>query len=267
MQKFEVGFMMKQCVRIGAVFSAVVLFMSTGSRAFGSLESFSGSSGDLSAQVDFSLSGSTLTITLINTSLSEVSVPTDVLTGVFFDTTQTLTPVSASLDGSSVYYGTITSGSSSEVGNGWGYASGVSAHGENSAISASGPVNGLGFSNFGNTPTQLKGLGYGLLSAGGVSATVNKGVTMHGPLIQNQVQFTLTAAAGFTLSDLGDSVVFQYGTALADGAVGGSSPATAVPAPSTALVGALLLLPSGIGLIRGLRKGTTRLKAVAFYVS
>lgn len=244
----------KQCIKIGAFFSGAMLFISASSSAVASFESFSGSSGDLSAQVDFSLSGSTLTVTLINSSSSDVLVPTDILTGVFFDSADTLTPVSASLDGSTVYYGTITPGSSSEVGNGWGYASGVSAHGENSAISAMGAVTGLGHSNFGNQSTPLQGVDYGILSAGDNSATGNGGVTGHGPLIKDQVQFILTAPSGFTLSDLGDSVVFQYGTALTDTSLAGSAQVTAVPEPSTVFAGALLLLPFGIESIRRSRK-------------
>jgi hypothetical protein len=203
---------------------------------------FSGSSGNLAASADFVLSGSTLTVTLTNTSLSDVSVPTDVLTGVFFNTTHTLTPGTVFLNGSLVYYGSI-----GDINTGWGYASGVSAQGENSAISATGAVSGLGHSNFNGTNTQLQGLGYGILSAGDNTATGNTGVTGHGPLVKDSVQFTLTAASGFTLAELGNSVVFQYGTALCDPYItGGPAP---VPIPA-----AVWLLGSGLLGLIGIRR-------------
>ena len=46
---------------------------------------FSASSGDLSASVTFEFDGTSLVVTLINTSAADVLVPVDVLTGVFFD--------------------------------------------------------------------------------------------------------------------------------------------------------------------------------------
>lgn len=207
--------------------------------------SFSGTSGNLAAEVDFALSGSTLTVTLINTSTHDVLVPSDVLTGVFFNTTHTLTPVSASLGGSAVFYGNIVN-----VGNGWGYASGVSAQGKNSAISASGAVSGLGHNNFTAANNPLQGIDYGILSHGDNPLTGNGGVTGGGPLVKNEVVFTLTAASGFTLSEIGNSVVFQYGTSLTEP----HPPGTPVPEASTVFAGLLLLLPLGASTIRILRK-------------
>jgi hypothetical protein len=201
---------------------------------------FSGSSGDLSASASFDLSGNTLTVILTNTSSADVLVPADVLTGIFFDTTHTLTPVSASLNGSTVFYGSLTN-----VGDGWGYASGVTAQGENNAISATGAVNGLGHSNFSAADNSLGGDDYGILSAGDNSATGNTGVTGKGPLIKDSVEFILTAPAGFSLNELGNSVVFQYGSALTDPHFSGVDPGadvTALPAPPSAVL-------AGIGLL------------------
>jgi hypothetical protein len=204
---------------------------------------FTGSSGNLSASALFNLSGNTLTVTLTNTSAADVLVPTDVLTGVFFNTSHTLTPVSASLNGSSVFYGSITN-----AGDGWGFASGVSVDGLNSATSASGAVAGLGHSNFSGANNALQGLDYGILSAGDNPATGNTGVTGHGPLIKNSVQFTFTAADGFSLSELGDSVVFQYGTQLTETHFSGSpNPnVSTVPVPPTALLAGIATVCCGL---------------------
>jgi hypothetical protein len=191
--------------------------------------------GDLLATATFELSGTTLTVTLTNNSTSDVLVPTDVLTGLFFNTTNTLTPVSASLNSSTAWYGTI-----SDAGDGWGYASGVNAQGMNSAISSSGAVSGLGHSNFSSANNALQGLDYGILSAGDNSATGNTGVTGHGPLIQDSVVFTFTVAPGFTLSELGNTVLFQYGTSV-----------NAYPSPEPTT---LVLLRSGLVALVAFRK-------------
>ena len=198
--------------------------------------------------------GNTLTVTLTNTSSADVLVPTDVLTGVFFNTSHTLTPVSANLHGSTVYYASLAN-----VGDGWGYGSGVSAQGMNSAISATGAVNGLGMSNFSSQHNALDGLPYGILSAGDNPSTGNTGVKGKGPLIKNSVQFVLTVAPGFSLSELGNSVVFQYGTALTDTHFSSSgnpwlSPFRHPPRPScSGLVAACCVWSAGFAGVQLLR--------------
>ena len=220
-----------------ALFAALTMAASTSIGHADAL--YSGSSGNLSASADFNLSGSTLTVTLTNTSSADVLVPTDVLTGVFFNTTHTLTPVSASLNGSSVFYGAFIN----NVGEGYQYKSGVSAHGENSGITAA----GLGIfgptGNFFAPGATLDGLDSGILSAGDNAATGNTGVTGHGPLIKNSVQFTLTAGPGFTLDELGSTVVFQYGTSLTETYYTGSCVRCDPRVPEPASV---LLLGSGL---------------------
>ena len=210
--------------------------------------SFSGSSGNLSANALFSLSGNTLTVTLTNTSSADVLVPTDVLTAVWFNTSSALTPVSASLNGSSVFYGSI-----SNDGDGWGYYSGLGggAHGKNNGITASGFGIGGGHANFGNG-SALQGVDYGLLSAGDKSATGNGGVTGHGPLIKNSSLFTLTVAPGFSLAQLGNNVVFQYGTSLTETSYNGYL--QQIPEPATLSVLGTALVTLGTGLKRKLLK-------------
>ncbi len=212
---------------------------------------YSGSSGSLSASALFNLSGSTLNVTLTNTSSSDVLVPTNVLTGLFFNTTHTLTPVSASLNSSSVFYGAFVN----NVGEGWQYKSGVSAQGKNSGLSAA----GLGIfgpsGNFFSPGINLNGLNYGILSAGDNTGTGNTGVTGHGPLIKNSVAYTLTADTLFSLSELGSTVVFQYGTSITEPTVLGTCihdctppPPQVVPEPSTwimLMTGTLCLLGYG----------------------
>jgi hypothetical protein len=212
-----------------AMFTLIVALALVGTASAGS-ETFTGSSGGLSASAQFTLTGSTLTVVLTNTSTGDVLVPTDVLTALWFNNTNLLTPVSASLNGSTVYYGTITND-----GNGWGYYSGLGggAHGKNDGITSVGFGIGGGHANFGNG-SALQGIDYGLLSAGDNSATGNGGITGGGPLVKNSGLFTFTVANGFSLSELGNTVVFQYGSNLTDTSYTGNL--TPVPEPSALLV-------------------------------
>lgn len=184
---------------------------------------FTGSSGNLAASADFSISGSTLTVVLTNTSSSDVLVPSDVLTAVFFDISgnPTLTSVSAVLTGgSTVFYDPDGQPAGGVVGGEWGYDTGLSGpSGAGSrGISSSGLGGVFGQPTFpGNNlagPAALDGLQYGLLSAGDNSLTGNGGITGSNGLIKNSVTFTLTGI--FSGNEVFSNVFFQYGTALSE---------------------------------------------------
>src|SRR5262245_11188854 len=100
---------------------------------------YTASSGNLAASANFDLSGNTLTVTLTNTSASDVLVPADVLTAVLFSVSGgTLSPQSAALAaGSQVFFG--PSGSpAGNVGGEWAYGTGgASPLGTNAGISSS----------------------------------------------------------------------------------------------------------------------------------
>jgi len=210
------------------------------------------SSGTLAASADFSVVGGNLQVILTNTSASDVLVPANVLMALFFDLNGVgaLTPVSASLGGSTVFYGSIVN----DVGEGWQYKSGTSGlpGGQTEGISGAGYGVFGPTGNFFSPGVTLNGLNYGLLSAGDNSATGNGGVTGGGPLIKDSITFTLSGLpGGFTDQDLANdltNVAFQYGTALNDitePSIGSCGPAR-VPEPSMPLLLGAGLLAWGV---------------------
>lgn len=208
---------------------------------------FDWSSGDRAASVNFHVEGSnTLIATLTNTSTADVLNPSQVLTGVFFDTAPalTLTKVSAVVGpGSTVLFGGTDPGG--VVGGEWAYADGLvgapagAVLGIGSAgLGLFGPGNLFPGSNL-QGPDSPDGLQYGITSAGDDPTTGNQKVTGTEALIKNSVVFTFTfdPATEFAVSN----VTFQYGTSLDYNNV--------VPAP-----GAVLLALIGLGVVRYLRR-------------
>jgi hypothetical protein len=235
--------MMKQSLLVAA------LTLSTAAGAAADPVVFSGTNGsNLSARVSFELSGTTLTVILTNTSLHDVLAPSDVLTAVFFDAGDVLTPESAMLGGSSVFFGPDGGG---DVGGEWAYASGLvgAPLGAGQGISSVGlglfgPPDLFGGANL-QGPVSPNGLQYGIVSAGDDLTTGNAPVTGGFALIQNSVTFTFTVASEFDLATL-ENVFFQYGTDLSEP---GFPPGGGVPEPGTVGLVAVGLL-AAMGMAR-----------------
>jgi len=201
-----------------------------------------------SASVTFDISGSDLCVTLTNTANTDVMVPIDVLTAVFFDISGgavALTRTSGMLDGGSVVmYDPDGQPAGSVIGGEWAYKSALVGGPGNRSYGVS--STGLGLFGPGDrfpgadlqSPASPDGLQYGLLSAGDNSATGNGGVTGSGGLIMNSVKFTLGGAgSNFDLSRI-HNIWFQYGTDLSEPGFPG------VPEPATLalLVGGAIMM-------------------------
>ena len=209
------------------------------------------SQGDLAAKATFVQDGTYLRVTLENIAASGARVPSDVLTGVFFDLDGvTLTPVRAVLGAdSSVLYPQTGSGvdANGEVGGEFAYRDGL--HGLPTGVHMTissvgmgdlvGPPHLFPGSDL-SPPNAPNGLNYGIVS--GISPEANSKLTGSEPLIQNAVIFTLAGLPGdYCLADKLElyDVMFNYGTDF--------NPYGA-PAPAAALLGGIGL--SLVGLLQ-----------------
>lgn len=221
---------------------AGILLIGVSASGFAAPVVITNSSGTLFASASFEVIGTNLQVTLTNTSIYDVAVPSNVLTALFFTYSgPTLTPESAYLgSGSLVYYDPDGQPADGNVGGEWAYNTGLSGAplGATSGISSSG-FGLFGDANFNGANLAkndaLDGLQYGILSAGDDSSTGNGGITGSGGLIKDSVVFTLSGfPAGNDPTGAISNVSFQYGTSL-------NEPNVPVPEPGT-----LILLGSGL---------------------
>lgn len=207
-----------------------------------------GSAGLKTAEVGFEVSGNHLLVTLTNTGPSDVLVPADVFTAVFFDISGpdlALTPVSGYLAGGSVvYYDPNGQPAGGEVGGEWAYRNGIN----NGPTSASYGISSVGLNVFGPGdlfpganlagPSSPDGLQYGLLSAADDPSTGNGGITGSGGLVKNSVVLTLSGLPDdFDLGRI-NNVYFLYGTSIGEGGF--------TPTPGTAVLAGLAGLTIGL---------------------
>lgn len=224
------------------VASIVLVLSALPAPAFAGPISFAFTNGSRSATVAFSKSGpSNLIVDLTNTSMADALVPTDILTGVFFEMVGNplLSRISATVPvGDEVRLGgtgAIITPADRVVGGEWAYKNGITeVPPNNEGISSSG-LTIFGPSNLFpgpdlEPPISPDGIQYGITTAGDNLLTGNGGITGTG-LIKKSVHFVLS---GFTSQPdaVIASVYFQYGTALDEpGFVGGD-----VPEPASAVL-------------------------------
>jgi hypothetical protein len=202
---------------------------------------YSASSGSLSASVNFTISGNTLTVVLANTSTTAPTAPAGILTGVFFTINgATLTPVSAVLTaGSTVVNDPDGQPAGGVVGGEWAYGSGLAGApgGATMGLSSS----GLGL--FGNptfpggdleTPGGVDGIQYGIVTSNYVGGSGNGGIK-DSAFIKNSVTFTLTFTGTINLAAIED-ISFQYGTALTEPNLPVETPPPGVPDAGSSMI-------------------------------
>jgi MYXO-CTERM domain-containing protein len=203
-------------------------FLAAASSASASILDFTASSAHRQGTVRFevdSMDASKLIVTLTNSAMTDVMVPVDVMTGVFWDVSGpslVLTSVSAILNAdSAVHFAPAPAGG--VVGGEWGYGG---------SLAGGGPANtdyGISSSGLGlfggptfpgpdlDPPSALDGLNYGLTSAGDNMGTGNAQVTGGRPLIKSSVVFTFMGLpAGFNPAASINNIQFQYGTDLSE---------------------------------------------------
>ena len=226
---------------------AVFVVLATSGLASASTLNVSTSVGIRAASASFEVSGTSLVVTLTNTSQTDADTPAEMLTGIFFDVTGpslSLTRTSALLAAGSVVVNDPQP-VGGVVGGEWAYLGGLSGapHGADYGISSSG-LNLFGPPDLFpgpdlEPPVSPDGVQYGITTLSDSGGNNNGGASV--PLIRNSVVFTLGGLpSGFDPAASISNISFQYGTGL-------DEPNLQVPAP-----GALVLL--GLGALASGRR-------------
>lgn len=177
-----------------------------------------------SASVTFEATGSTLIVTLTNTSPLDTLVPSDLLTAVFFDIPVgiALSPVSATLAaGSTLVNYPLTAPPTTDLSGEWAYHTigvesrvGISSAG----YGLFGPQDRFNTESNLDGPASPDGMNFGIASADDDVDTGNRPLRVV-PYIKNEVIFQLLDS--FDLDSI-SNVIFQYGTGLNEPSFSGS---------------------------------------------
>jgi hypothetical protein len=228
----------------------------------------SASGNPIAASADFTLSGTTLTILLKNTSTFDYSaspnsyraVPTDVLTGLFWDLTvgTSLTETGATAPAITVAPLPANLLLASTPG-GWDFAQSLVA----APLSGVTQHYGLGTAGFGifDGGTSSGGPGsptnYGIMNSLYVDGEGNPSVNGT-PYAKDSITFTLTVPSGFDIQSI-TNVRFQYGTALDEGDFPGGPGPGVLPVPEPATLSMFGIAALGFGAaLRRRRPRTSR---------
>ena len=230
-----------------ALCAAGVACVAVGSASAGVV--WSGSSGSKAASADFSAAAGKLTIVLSNDSTADAGVPTDILTGIFFDiagSPLSLARISVTVPaGNGVFIsntgaaGPVDPGN--VVGGEWGYKGGLSGAPQSAKYGVS--SSGLGLFGSGELfpgsnlqgPSSPDGLQYGITSAGDNIMTGNGGLSGQA-LIKHKIVIVLDGVgANFDLASIGN-VSFQYGTDLSEPNIPGTPSPGAIALAGAACV-------------------------------
>ena len=181
--------------------------------------------GGLGASANFTIDGGNLILQLTNTGTADVNVPSEVLTGVFFDIAgnPTLSSISAVLGpGSSVVLDPQGQPAGGVVGGEWAYAKFLAS---TNPFNATQGVSSVGLDLFGIAtfpganlagPANgaVNGIQYGIVPTAYSSVGDNGGISGSGGLIKNSVVFNLGAFGG-ALTGI-SNVGFQYGSSFGE---------------------------------------------------
>ena len=225
-----------QGARAGVLFTGTGINPETGTTATGSAE--------------FSISGSTLTIVLTNTTVGGSGAQGNSLTGITFDInpgspalTYNLSTGIALTAGSNIYTSMAGVNNATPLGGSWTNVLGATPLGEY-GVAATG-FNGA--FNGGSIATGNGGPNYGIVSAGTFPAGPFGGAQF--PFIQNSLTFTFGGAGGVSESQI-SNVKLLFGT---DGTgIITTTSITALPEPSSVLMA--LSAVAGVGGFAGWRR-------------